>query len=353
MTDTPQRLSNQDGEVLLATVAELAVAQLPLAEGLRAAAAESRGRVSRGFAYLADQVAAGRTIDQICLATDSPLPLHLRGLVAAAARTGQLGTALEELIAHQRTARRLRGRVLASLAYPLAVIGMNIGVLGFLLGWVTPLFKTMFLEFDLQLPAVTSAVVQMGDAVTWLFSSDGTGFLVGIAGVSCAFLVAAVTGRGAWLQGTLVDSFPLLGVLAQWTEAANFFYLLAALLDKHVPLPDALRYTAAGTRKADLKQSALWLANEVQAGKSLADLVERSGCWPAGGIPWIRRGEQNQSLARSLRLLSEIYEERAVMRAEWLRINLGPLMFVFVGMSVGSIIVALFMPLVSLIQGLS
>ena len=147
MSSPSNPLSDREGEVLLATVAGLALAQMPLAAGLRAASRESRGRLSQALRAIADQVARGQTIEQICGEEGSALPSHLRGLVSAAARTGQLGTALEEVVGHQRAARLLRSRLFGSLAYPVLVLMLNGVVVAFLFGWVVPVFKQMFLEF--------------------------------------------------------------------------------------------------------------------------------------------------------------------------------------------------------------
>ena len=347
-------LSQRDAETVLATVADLASAQLPLSEGLRAAASEATGRVATGLKTLANELERGRTLHEACADENLRLPRHVRGMVSAAARTGQLGPALDELLEHQRTVRSMFWQIWGSLAYPVVVFVLNLFVIMFLLCWVVPVFKTMFLDFQLSLPIATVAIIAMSDATVWLVLGPGKATIVAIVVCVLVFLFLAATGRGgAAIQRMFVESVPILGVLWQWSGAASFFYLLGSLLEKNIPLVEALRLTADGTKKADLRQAGRWLADEVAAGRSLGDLVETSGCLPASAVPLIRWGERTNAMPDAMRTLSDIFLERVQMRTDWLRSVSPPFVYVFIGLSAAAVIVSLFMPLVSLIQGLS
>jgi type IV pilus assembly protein PilC len=321
---------------------------------LRAAACEATGRVKAGLLTLAEELERGRTLEQICADTQLRLPMHVRGMIAAAARTGQLGPALDDLLQHQRTVRAMFWRIWSSLLYPLVVAALNFVVLTFLFWWIVPTFKEMFQDFELRLPVMTMAVISISDATVWLVSGPGrTAFALLLVLVSL-FVFCAATGRGgAGVQRLLIESIPILGVLWQWSGAAGFMYLLSTLLDKNVPLEEALRLAADGTSKADLRRSGHWLADEIASGRSLADLVESSGCLPPSAVPLLRWGERTNSLASALRTLSELFVERVQMRTDWLRSVSPPFIYVFIALSAALVVITLFMPLVSLIQGLS
>lgn len=353
MSDSPS-FRSRDAEGLLASVADVATAQLPLAEGLRAAATDANGRVRRGLEQLAAEVERGRTLDEACRDTSIALPPHLRGMLLAAVRTGQLGPALEELLQHQFRLRRLLWRISGSLIYPALVITLNFAVISFLLVWVVPTFSLMFDDFGIDLPTPTLAVLAMSEMMIWATTGDGrTGFFaVAVFVVVLAYFT--VSGRGgAIVQRYFIESLPIFGVLWQWTGASGFLYLLGALLNKEVPLEEALRLAGAGCRKADLRQAGGWLADQVAAGQSLGDLVDTSGCLPASTVPLLKWGERNDTLPEAAFALSEMLQERVDLRTDWLRSVAPPFVYVLIGLSAGAIIVALFLPLVGLIQGLA
>ena len=351
MNDTP--LSSRQAEVVLGTVAGLASAQLPLAEGLQAASFEATGRVARGLKNLSEELVSGKTLEQALANPNLRIPPHVRGMVTAAARTGQLGLALDQILEHQRSIRSMFWRIWGSLAYPAVVFVLNLVVLGFLLGWIVPVFKTMFIEFSMKLPYATIAVIEVSDMVVWLVAGPGQGAFVAMVVTAIVLLYLAATGRGgAALQRLVIESMPIVGVLWQWAGAASFMYLLGALLDKQVPLSEALRLTAEGTQKANLRESGRRMAEQVSKGESFAELVEKSGCLPASSVPLLRWGEQTNSLPEALRTLSALFVERVQMRTDWLRSVSPPFVYLFVGLAAAAVIVSLFMPLYSLIQGL-
>lgn len=347
-------LSSAESERVLATVAELAAAQMPLADGLRAAAAEATGRVARGLRTLADELQQGKSLEQVCNDQNLRLPPHVRGMVSAAARTGQLGPALDDLLEHQRVVQSLFWRIWGSLIYPLIVFVLNVVLVTFMLSYIVPVFKSVLIDFELRLPHATQAIISLSDAAVFLVAGPGRAATVTLVIVVVMFLFFAATGRGgAAVQRMLIESVPILGPLWQWSGAAGFMYLLGSLLEKNIPLVDALRLTADATHKADLRKSGHWLADEVASGRNLADAVQVSGCWPASSVPLLRWGERTNALPEALHTVSDMLVDRVEMRSDWLRSVSPPFLYVFVGLTAAAVIVSLFAPLVSLIQGLS
>jgi type II secretory pathway component PulF len=274
-------------------------------------------------------------------------------MVAAAARTGQLGTALDELLQHQRTVRVMFWRIWGSLAYPVAVGILNLLVIGFFMVYVVPEFKQMFLEFELQLPTATIAVIRLSDAIVWLVSGVGRGTLLLIVTLVVLLAYFAATGRGGVvLQRLVIESIPIVGVLWQWSGAASFLYLLSSLLDKNVQLTEALQLTADGTAKSDLRQAGRMLSAEVAKGSRLSDLVAASGCLPLSAVPLLRWGERTNSLPEATRILSAMFADRVRMRSDWLRSVAPPFFYVLVGLSAACVVIALYSPMIILIQGL-
>ncbi len=351
--ETAPKLSDRESEDVVLAVAELSSAELPLAEGLRAAAAESANkRVGRSLRAIAADVEAGYALESIMTDRGQFLPPHVRGLVAAATRTGRLGLALDDLIEHHRATREAWANVLGAIAYPTIVLGMTVAVVAFLPLYVVPQFKAMFEEFGLELPGLTKSVIRVSDALLWVWNGPGFwGIALAIGVVACLFALASF-GRGSPTSHRITTTMPLFGPIWHWGGAVAFSRLLATLLKYDVPLPDALRLTSDGVRDPDVCQLAKMFALGVENGQLLSDLLQESKRLPATMIPFVRWGERNGQLPDTLEAVAEMLQTRIQMRTSLLRSISPPIVFIAVGLLVGFMLISLFLPLVTLVQGL-
>jgi type IV pilus assembly protein PilC len=146
---------------------------------------------------------------------------------------------------------------------------------------------------------------------------------------------------------------PILGPLWAWSGASSFMALLAVLLEHDVPLSEALQLTGDGMHNAALRRAGTQLALGVEGGQSLSYLVEDSACLPASAVPVLRWGERTNGLSEAARTLADLFADRVRARTTWLRSTAPPVVYVFVVMSLGFAVISLFLPLISLIQGLS
>lgn len=318
----------------------------PLQEGLRAAAAEmSYPRVAAALNDLANQLAQGASLETAIARPNYQLPQHVSGLVAAAARTGRLGTALAELLDHQRAARSLRREVLAGFAYPLFVAIVATTVIVIIMFGVSGIFEQIFDEFALDLPVMTKLVFWWRDVGIWVL-------LVGAGcGTLAALLVRLAMGPVTWLR--LISTMPMIGRMSYWSGMAEWTGLLSVLVRHDVPLPEALRLSAAGVRNDYVGNIAAALAEETEHGTSFSDALSHRRQVPASLVPVIRWGERVGSLSEALSTTRELLERRVRVRALMLRAVLPPMLFVLIICQVGAVVFALFMPLINLIQGLS
>ncbi len=160
--DRPVRLSETDAEMLMVYVAELSAANLPLASGLRAAAEEGGGRLAVALRSLADALDQGQSLNEALLAPASGFPRYLQGLVQAALRTGQLGAALTELVAHRRAAREQQRTVTSALAYPAMLLGFTGVMFLALAALLGPALVDMLDDFQLTVPMVSHVLIWIG-----------------------------------------------------------------------------------------------------------------------------------------------------------------------------------------------
>jgi type II secretory pathway component PulF len=348
------RLRGHEAEAVVAHLADLGAAQVPLAAGLRAAAWESpQPRVAGALNAIASSLEQGNELEKALDQLAEFLPAHVRGLVAAAARTGHLGPALDELVEHQQLTRDTKRGVWASVAYPLIVLGITILILGILPVFVVPTFRKMFEEFELALPAVTQLLIQTSDLMVWLTTGPGFWVASTVVGVVVIGVMALPVMVGRARSRRILITVPLVGPLWNWMGASSFCRLLAVLLDSGVPLPEALRLTADGLRDANFSELCLELSGEVGKGRKFSELLESTPRVPASMVPLIRWGETTGELAEALRVSCEMFLQRVRTRSVLLRSVSPPLVFILVGLAIGFMVIALFMPLISLIQGLS
>jgi type II secretory pathway component PulF len=339
-------LSAREAEAVTAALADVTAAELPLADGLRAAADEAADRrVADELSWLASQVEAGRPLDEVLASRQAGYPGYAGGVVRAALRTGRLGEALVDLVGCQRTRRDMWWSIRVSLSYPLLllVVATLIGA-GIAVGLLGPLVD-LFLDSEMDLPYMTRALV-------W-FHQSGVKWVLGLAGavVAAAILFRLVAGAAPWRR--VVSTVPVVGVLWHWSGVAELARLLAALVEYGVPLPESLRLAAAAVRDANLSQVSLGLATEVERGRSLSELIAVTPRMPASLGPLVRWGERAGQLDEAFRVAAEMFEGRLQLRAELVRSILPPLVFVAVASGVFFLLASLYLPLVAMIQGLS
>lgn len=345
-TGRREPLSAVEAEEVSSHLATLGASRLPLAAGLRAAAEDSESqRVSEALRGLAERAERGESLEKLVHDSPDVFPAHVGGLVIAASRTGRLGSALSELLEHQQSLHSLRQGILLSLAYPLVVTCLAIVVLGFGLSFVSVPFQRMFAEFELRLPYVT-------ELLFWLRANGGFMLILAVVVLAGgALLVRSLLGHATWLR--FLTTVPLFGPLWYWTGIAEWSSLLGVLLRYQIALPEALRLAASGVQHAYLSHVSLQLAEGSQRGQSLSDLLSSQRRLPASLVPLLRWGEQIGAMPDALAAVTELSSRRAMIRSTLLRSLLPPLLFMAIASAVLFVVVALFMPLMNLIQGLS
>jgi type II secretory pathway component PulF len=344
--DNSNPLSARHAEAVLMAVADATATGAPLAQGLRAAAAEAgQQSVADQLLRLAEQLERGRPLDEVLAGSGTRFPGYLRGLLHAGVRSGRLAEALIEVLEQQRVLRELRRAVTSALAYPglmfAFAVGVAVGVDRLVIGPYTRLYA----EFGLKLPALT-------EVLTW-FHRDGLWCLLGLVVVLTVLtiLFRLVLGPARWRR--VLGTVPLVGVLWHWSGVAELTRLWAILLEQQVPLPETLRLAAEGASDPALREVSRELARGVEGGRSLGELLSARQVLPDSLEPILGWGERTGRLAEACRLASEMFEGRVQLRSELLRSVLPPLLFVFVGILLVVVVVGLYLPMVSLISGLS
>jgi general secretion pathway protein F len=343
---TKRPLSRSESEQFAGHLAEFGGNGLPLEAGLRAAAAEiENSRVAAALNQLANELGKGTKLETAITRPECQLPRHVAGLIAVAARTGRLGAALSELLDHQYEVRSLRQDVIRGFGYPLFVVSVAAAVgLVIMFGLMGP-FEQMFMEFALELPFMTKLLFWWRDVGLWIVLT------MLLCAVVAAIIIRQVIGAAAWLRW--IATMPIVGRISYWSGLAEWTGLMGVLVHQEVPLPEALRLSAAGVRNAYVGNIVASLATSTEGGKNFSDALTENRQVPASVVPVIRWGERMGSLPEALSTTRELLQRRVRIRALMLRAVIPPMLFVLIVCQVAAMVIALFLPLVNLIQGLS
>lgn len=337
-------LSSGDAEALTETLADLSAAGAPLLEGLNAAANEaSSNRMANELRWLASQLDSGRSLEDL-MQSRRGLPSYVAGLVRAGVRTGQLGEVLMELVDHQRAVRELWRSIRTALAYPMVLLTLAISVGLWIEFGLVGAFMDMYEEFDMDLPYVT-------EVLAWGYRTGGTWLLVFVVSAVVGCIVFRLAGGAArWRR--VIATVPLFGALWHWTGVSELTRLLAALVGQRVPLPEALRLAADGVHDANVGQVSRMLADGVEQGQPLSELLDSTYRLPATLVPIVRWGEQSGELSEAFRLAGEMFEGRVRMRSELVISVVPPIIFVTIAMLAMVIIVGLYAPMYTMLDSI-
>lgn len=332
---------DQPAQVLQRVVAS----GLPLATGLRAYAEESPASVRTGLLQLAESVESGTPLAHAMEQSSLSLPTYLRGLIDGGMRSHCLGPMLEEYLHQRRMQRRMGQKVALDLAYPLIVFYFAALVCFALLVWLTPMFTGIFERFEIELPRITRLLILFSKALIFLRFPIIAGFV--LAGlVLLGFLFG-----GRW-SVVLVDRIPFFGASARFASMSEFCSLLAPLVETAVPLPEALHAVASTMQPSRLKSATRRLADNYDGSFELAEEA-RARNLPKEIVHLLRWEQRGAAFGEILRSWAELFARLSSGRSSVISAILAPFLMIGVGCVVAVIVIALFLPLMKLLNALS
>jgi type IV pilus assembly protein PilC len=235
------------------------------------------------------------------------------------------------------------------MIYPVAVISIAALVVSVILWKVIPTFAAMFEGLGAQLPLPTRIVIQMSNWFVRLLP-----FLVLII-VGGGFLMRRyyATYGGRRTIDRIVLKLPILGVIMQKIAVARFCRTLATLISSGVPILDGLEITARTAGNAIVEDAIMAVRKAVESGMTLAQPLKESGVFPPMVVQMIGVGEQTGALDAMLSKIADFYEDEVDQAVANLLTLLEPVMIVFLGVTVGGIVISMYLPLFDLISKLS
>ncbi|SIO07934.1 general secretion pathway protein F [Singulisphaera sp. GP187] len=343
------RLSSDDVAQLTGHIASLTSAGMPLASGVRALAEEIPSRRLRAVLNrLADQLESGASLETAIERQGDRLPPHLRGLVVAGTRSGKLGDVLGRFAGYANIGSDLRRSLWLRLAYPTFTIALAVVVFVFVCVVLVTGFSRIFQDFGMPIPVLTGIVFQVAKAVdrAWL------PLLQGLIGLAVLGVIASLVLRTD-VRRSLAWVIPLIGPVWHLSDLAEFSHLLALLLESEVPLREALPMAGAAVRNSEIASGTKQAAQEIAEGRSLALALTRPSLFPHGFARIIDWAEKHRGMPEALHMAGEMFEAQARSQASFVSTVCGILAIWSILCGIVVVVVAIFFPLISLINRLS
>ncbi len=332
-------------------LATLIDAGLPLLRGLTVLAKQEKDLVLRNtINSLADAVQGGSTFSE----SMSQHPRIFNKLYVNMVKAGELGGVLElvlnRLAEFQEKAQRIKNKVVSAMAYPVIVLVIAMGIMMFLLAFIVPKFEQIFNDMlqGKPLPALTQLVINASNVVKGNFLA----IVAVIVGIIIVYKLIARTEKGRWWIDRILLRAPLFGDLARKSSISRFSRTLGTLVTSGVPILQALNITRDTAGNAIVADAVTKVHDAVKEGESIVAPLEASGVFPPMVISMVDVGEETGQLPEMLLKIAEVYDDEVDNAVEGLTSLLEPIMIVFLALIVGTIVIALFMPLITIIQEL-
>jgi type IV pilus assembly protein PilC len=324
---------------------------LPLLRGLNVLAKQEPDPVLRKtIIKLADSVQGGSTFSDAL----SQHPKIFNKLYINMVKAGELGGVMELVLVRladfQEKAQKLKNKVVSAMFYPIIVLVIAIAIMAFLLVYIVPKFEQIFQDMlgGQALPALTQFVINVSALVQnqWYLIVGVVVLLV------IAYKVASARPKGLAAIDLIKLKTPLFGDLIKKGAIARFSRTLGTLVTSGVPILQALNITRDTAGNVVLSNAIQKVHDSVKEGETIVTPAEKSGIFPPMVVSMIDVGEETGQLPEMLLKIADVYDDEVDNTVAGLTSLLEPIMIVFLAVVVGTIVIALFLPLISIIQGL-
>ena len=335
------------GQLVLTTrqLATLVKAGMPLLRALRTVGEQlDPGPLQDVFVAVSKDVEAGVKLSEALSSHPRWFPPFYVNMVRAGEVGGLLDEILKRLAELMEKQARLRDRVKSALMYPAFVMVAAVGILIILMVFVVPTFLGMFSELGSSLPLPTLILVKTCDIVRhwwWIVLLLLAGFVM-----LCRVFLRTPAGRRLADQAALAA--PGFGSLVERIIIARFARTFGTLIGSGVPILNALETVRATVTNVVIDDALQDVEHSLKVGESLARPMELSGVFPPLVTRMVALGEETGQLDRMLMQVADSYEEEVEVQLAGLTQVLEPMLIVFVGGIVGFIVIAMFLPLMSL-----
>ena len=345
------RVKQKDLTVLTRQLATLVDAGLPLLRGLHVLERQTPNPTLReALTGMCEAVESGSTFSE-SLQNYPKIFNHLYvNMVKAGEAGGVLEVVLNRLAEFAEKAEKIKNKVKGAMIYPIIVLLAACGITGFLLVAVIPKFRDIFRDLlgDKPLPAITEFVMGASNFVM----NNGVIVVGGIAGFVFLFTIFKKTKTGEYVVDVCKLNAPAFGSLVRRTAIARMTRTLGTLLSSGVPVLQALDIVRDTSGNAVISRAIQSVHDAVKEGESMTNPLAQSKVFPPMVISMVEVGEETGALADMLTRVADTYDDEVDNAVAGMTSVIEPIMIMLLSVIVGTIVVAMFMPMIKIIETL-
>ncbi len=339
----------KDLTVFTRQLATLIEAGLPLVRSLNILRDQAKpGGLKTSAAKLATEVEGGSTFSDALGRQPKIFSKLFVNMVKAGEVGGMLEVVLKRLAEFAEKAQRLAQQIKSAMYYPIAVMSFAVAVLFFLITFIVPKFMEIFKDVGSDLPPLTLGLMKVSDFLQ-------NQWLIGIAGVVAIvvfFKILAKNKKARYLLDAIKLKIPVFGMLAQKVSIAQFSRTLGTLIASGVPILQALSITRDTAGNEIIARAISKVHDSIREGESIAGPLGESKAFPLMVGNMVDVGEETGNLDQMLVKIADTYDEEVDAAVSGLTSLIEPLLIVGMGLMVGTIVIAMFLPLITLITAL-
>ncbi len=262
-------------------------------------------------------------------------------MVRAGEVSGQIDEILIRLADYLEAAAKLKREIRSAMTYPIVSLVLVIGITGFLMVGIVPKFKPIFESLEIELPALTRAVLGASDAIR----NNGLMCTASVFAFVAAVIFAKRTEKGSYIWDSFILKIPVFGSLFRKVALARFSRTFSTLIKSGVPILGALEIVGETAGNRVVSRSVTLAKASVREGRSLSEPLAQSPVFPPMVTRMIAIGEKSGALEHLLEKIATFYDEQVSAQVKSLTALIEPMLIAVMGLFVGTIVLSVFLPI--------
>jgi type IV pilus assembly protein PilC len=325
-------------------------AGLPVLRSLKILEGQMKGGpLKNALLDVVDDVESGSTLSEAFAKHPKCFDRLYVNMVKAGEAGGALEVIMQRLADFKEKAQSLKRRIIGAMVYPIAVISVAIGILTFIMVYIIPKFEKIFKDFDMKLPWLTEQLM----FVSHWFAQYWYVIPLFPLALWLLFKLIRLNRIGNFCVDWMWLKLPIVGTIIEKTVVARTTRTLGTLVSSGVPILEALSIVRETCTNAVFERMYLRVYESIREGETIAQPLKESRLVDDMVVNMIDVGEETGELDAMLNKIADVYDEEVNVLVEGLISLLEPIMIVVLGLIVGTIVIALFLPMIKLLEGLS
>lgn len=339
------KVTNGDIVIFSRQLSTLVSAGVPIVQGLNILEAQAENPAFKAVVTaLRSDIEAGLSIADAMRKHPQAFTELYVSMIKAGEVGGILDTILERLSGFLESAEALRAKVKSALMYPMVVGGAALLITAFLMIFIIPVFKDIFGSFGSELPAPTRVVVAISDFLRGYFIHLALAIGAGVWG----FKKYSRTEKGMKKLDSIALNLPVFGILLKKVAIAKFTRTLGTLIKSGVPILQGLDTVAKTSGNKIIEEAIFKSRDSIKEGGRISDPLKKANIFPPMVIQMISVGEETGGLDGMLNKIADFYDQEVDTAVKGLTSMIEPLIMVFMGIVIGGIVIAMFMPMLNM-----